>query len=106
MDRLKVTAFRVKRILEDNPKARNSDSFLYYLVCKEYLAEKGVDIDEISFSDGLLKRKELDIPKFETVRRARQKVQQHHPELAAHENIEAAHELNEGHYREFARGVV
>ena len=106
MDRLKVTAFRVKKILEDNPKARNSDSFLYYLVCKEYLAEKGVDIDKIGFSDGLLKRKELNIPKFETVRRARQKVQQHHPELAANENIEAARELNEEHYRQFARGIV
>ena len=106
MDNLKRTAVRVKKILTEHKEARDSDSRLYYLICKEILAENGVDIDGVSFSDGLLNRKEFGIPKFETVRRSRQKVQQHSPELAAGADVEAARELNEERYREFARGVV
>ena len=82
MNDIKNTADLVKQVLMMNQKARNSDNYLYYVICKAKLAERGIDIDRISFRDGLLQRNEFGLPNFETVRRTRQKVQQCFPELS------------------------
>jgi hypothetical protein len=103
MDNLRNTSKLVKEALLRHPKARNSDNYLYYLICKAKLAGQGIDIDEISFSEGLLHKNDLLLPAFETVRRARQKVQEKHPELAGNAEVEAMRVIKEGQFRDFAR---
>ena len=104
MDSLKNTKKLVRKALESSVKARNSDNYLYYLICKSVMQSKGVDISGVSFRDGLLNRKLYGLPNYETVRRARQKLQQENPELAGTEEVEAERVLREEAFREFARG--
>ena len=103
MDELRITKHLVRAALQKSEECRNSDSFLYYVVCKAKLAAKGINIDEISFKDALLRRSELGLPVFESCRRARQKVQRENPELAGSAEVEAMRSVNETSYREFAR---
>ena len=102
----KTTLELVKHILETNPKCRNSDSFLYLKVLTEVGRQRGIDIDKMSIPYFLLNLHGAGFPGFETVRRTRQKLQQHHPELAACEAVEAFRTENEAAYRDFARGEV
>lgn len=106
MNELRNTTALVKEALKSNPRARNSDNYLYYLICKAKLAGWGVDITALSFADGLLKRSEYNLPAFETVRRSRQKIQQHNPELAGTADVEAQRAILEDEFRNYARQVV
>ena len=40
MNEIYNVAKLVREALENYPKARNSDNFLYYIICKEQLAKK------------------------------------------------------------------
>lgn len=104
MQNLKTTTKLVNAALVQHPQARNSDNYLYYIICKGQLEKQGLNIDCISFSNALLYRKEYDLPLFTTVRRARQKAQEKNPELAALPEVEDARLQLEEQYREFARG--
>ena len=103
MEELKNTAKLVKNILETRPKARNSDNYLYFLVCHTKLKNQGFDIRSVSLSDALLNRNFYQLPVFETVRRARQKIQAKHPELAASDEVQEIRAIKEEVFREFAR---
>ena len=48
----------------------------------------------------------MHLPAFETVRRTRQKVQEHHEELRATDSVGAYREVLEEKYREYARRVI
>ncbi len=96
---LRTTTEQVKYILERFPEARNSDDVLYLKVC-ERISSLCVNM---SFKDVLTNRKAYNLPAFESVRRSRQKIQQHHPELAGDNNVEAQRELNEEVFREYVR---
>lgn len=104
MNEIYKVAKRVRTTLEKHPKTRNSDSYLYYIICRDILAALGLDIDRVSLSDGLLYRNSYSLPNYETVRRARQKIQEHCPELAALPEVEAVRIENEKEVREFVRG--
>ena len=107
MNELRNTTDLVKEALKSNPKARNSDNYLYYLICKAKLAAADMDVSKVSLKDGLLRRNEWGLPAFETVRRTRQKIQQHNPELAGTADVEAHRAIREEAFREYARnGVV
>lgn len=93
----------VKTILEEDERSRNSDSHLYLQVLFEVGMIKGIDVNTMSVPDFLKKRDELGFPCFETVRRARQKLQATFPELAANSDVEAQRILNERVYRDYAR---
>jgi hypothetical protein len=54
----------------------------------------------------LVNRTKMEMPAFETVRRARQKLQQTYPELSAWDKVEGRRMMNEEIYREYARGGV
>ena len=97
---LKNTTELVKELLRTQPATRNSDDILYISVCR---CINPIAIN-LSFADVLLKRKEWGIPPFESVRRARQKVQAENPELAANSNVEGHRTLNEMVFREYAKG--
>ena len=106
MNDLKTTTALVKSILEQDKQCRNSDSFLYLKVLSVIGEQRGIDINQMSIPYFLLNLHGAGFPGFETVRRTRQKLQQHHPELAACEAVEGYRAENEAEYREYARGVV
>ena len=68
-----TTYLKVKQILEQKPLTRNSDNELFW----EYATQKGLTG---WYGRTLEKAQFMDI-KFESLRRARQAVQQSHPEL-------------------------
>lgn len=103
---LKRTGKLVKEILETDEQARNSDSFLYFRVLGIHGKEKGLDLNLVPVTVFLLKMKEWGFPPFESVRRARQRVQAEFPELASCRKIEALRMENEKAYRAFAVGGV
>lgn len=106
MTDLKHTTDLVKEILKQDKQSRNSDSFLYFRVLEIIGKRKGIDINEMSIPYFLLNMSGTEFPPFESVRRARQKIQEHNPDLAACETIKDFRALNEEGYREYARGTV
>ena len=104
LSELKTVTTYVKDILEKDEKARNSDSYLYMQILNIFAYHKNVDIHKISVVDFLINMRAWGFPAFETVRRTRQKVQEHFPELAGAPEIAEFRKENEEAYREYARG--
>lgn len=103
---LKNTTALVKSILEADIDSRNSDNRLYLNVLRAVGEKKGLELSYISityFLNGLVG----DVfPPFESVRRARQKLQRRYPELAAEETVRGYRAENEAAYEEYARSAV
>lgn len=104
MDNLINTKNLVRTALQTSLKARNSDNYLYYLICKSIMQANGVDIDTLSFKEAMLCREKYNLPNYETVRRTRQKIQHEDQTLAATAEVEAERAIREEAFREFARG--
>jgi len=104
MKDLKKTKHLVQRILEEDERARNSDSYLYFRVIKIIAERHSIDLRKIPVTDYILNLERSTLfPPFESVRRARQKVQAEFPYLAACERVRGHRNKNEAVYREFAR---
>lgn len=103
---LYTTTNLVKQILEQDKRARNSDSFLYFRVLGVLGQARGIDIDSMPVTIFLLNMTKLGFPPFESVRRTRQKIQQCNPELAANSDVEAQRIVNEEEFRNYARQVM
>lgn len=103
---LKTTTDIVKEVLKAHEQARNCDDYLYYLVCLLVGKQNGFDVDNMQLSHFLLYRKEYSLPSYETVGRARRKLQQHYPELAGSDVVEGYRLVNEEAFRRYARGIV
>ena len=101
---LKNTTALVKSILEQDKQCRNSDSFLYLKVLSAEAQQKGIDLEKMSVPYFLLNLHGAGLPPFESVRRARQKIQAAYPHLAACERVEAFRAENEAAFREYSRG--
>lgn len=104
MNDLKNTTALVKSILEQDKQCRNSDSFLYLKVLSAVAKQKGIDLEKMTVPYFLINLHGAGFPGFETVRRTRQKIQQHHPELAACEAVEGFRAENETQFRAYAVG--
>ena len=101
---LKNTTALVKSILEQDKQCRNSDSFLYLKVLSVVAKQKGIDLEKMTVPYFLLNLHGAGLPPFESVRRSRQKIQEHNPHLAACEAVEDFRTENEAQYRAYARG--
>lgn len=88
----------VKSILTNYPDTRNSDVLLYVKVCKTM----NPDIADMSFETAMLRREDLGIANFETVRRSRQKIQSENEHLRACEKVMDARYENWKVMREYA----
>lgn len=106
MDELKTTSALVKSILEQDSRCRNSDSFLYLKVLSAVAKQKGIDLEKMTVPFFLLNFHGAAFPGFETVKRTRQKIQEHHPELRPCEAVEGFRTENEEAFREYAKGEV
>ena len=89
----------VEDILERYEHTRSSDGDLYLKVCS-MMNSKALTMP---FGEVLLNMKELNIPRFESVRRCRQKLQAKRPELCATDIVEGYRVINERKYRMFAK---
>ena len=106
MNELKNTTALVKSILEQDKRCRNSDSYLYLKVINHIAEQRGINLHGLSVPMFLLNGADMGFVGFETVRRTRQKIQQHHPELAACEAVEGFRAENEQQYKAYAVGDV
>ena len=106
MNDLKTTTQLVKAILEQDERTRNSDSFLYLKVIETVAERKEINLYGISVPMFLVSMKENGFPPFESVRRTRQKVQQHHTELAPCDKVKGMRMIQETEFRQYARGEV
>ena len=93
-------------IMQKEPQARNNDNYLYLQVLKAIGQKNGIDLDSMSVTRFLLQLKPLGFPAFESVGRARRKIQADYPELAANSTVEAGRMLNEEVFRSYAKGCV
>ncbi len=103
---IKTTTDIVKEVLKAHEKARNCDDYLYFLVCSIIGKQNGFDAENMTLAHFLLYRKEFKLPSYETVGRARRKIQQCHPELAGKDVVEGHRTANEEIFRRYARGIV
>ncbi len=103
MQDLKTTKALVTDILEQDEKARNSDSHLYFRVINTIADKHNIDLAKIPVIDFLLNLNHSPFPPFESVRRSRQKIQEKCPWLAACAEVEEFRAENEHEFREFAR---
>lgn len=88
----------VQRVLKEHPQTRNSDQLLYLKVVEKI----NPSALHQPFWIAMTTMKELGIPPFETVRRARQKLQREFPTLRANADVEAQRMLNECVHKEYA----
>lgn len=95
---MKKMAELIKTILEGDEKARNSDYYLWVQVCKLKCPEC---LNE-PFLYVVANHNELGIPNFESVGRARRKVQELYPELKSNERVQKEKDKLEQEYRDFA----
>ena len=102
MKNIKRTQDLVKHFLETEPGTRNSDDFLYFKIC-EHLNKNCL---HLAFETVILNRSHFNLPPFESVRRARQKLQAAFPELAGSDEVEAQREVNEQIVYDYARKVT
>ena len=105
MNDLPTTTKLVKAILEQDEKARNSDSYLYHRVLECVAKAKGIDTKAINVHDFWLHWGGV-FPNTETVRRSRQKLQATYPELAACDKVNGMRMVEETNFRQYARSEV
>lgn len=106
MNELKSITKLVKIILDQDERARNSDSYLYLRVLSVFAESKGINLEEVKVPYFLLNLKDLGLPAFESVRRTRQKVQEQHPELQSSARVQALRAEKEAEFRQYARAAV
>ena len=101
LSKLEKTRHVVKRILEDDKIARNSDSWLYFKVIQEEADRMQIDLDGMSAKTFLVYQRYFT--PFETVRRTRQFVQSKNPELAGTKRVRRMRAELEEEYRELTK---
>lgn len=85
----------VEAVLVEDKRARNDDHYLYCKVIGRLYPELMTRSFVETFSS-------TSVPRFESVRRARAKIQAQFPELSADADTEAARMLKEEEYKRFA----
>lgn len=98
MDDLTTLQKAVKSILESGKKYRSSDNLLYLRVLK--LAGVNMDTSIFNFYDHFC---DYNVPRFESVARARRKVQELYPELKSEEPVKKWRKENETAFRKYSR---
>lgn len=86
----------VKQILTDRPHTRNDDHCLYY----QYICRYG-RTDGMPFAAIFVDYKHYGLPSFESVSRARRRVQQKCPELRGDKGTQTARETLEKEYHDY-----
>lgn len=99
MSKLKKIETNVLAVLLKYPESRGNDFVLY----ANYIKENKAELTDAGLIYALLHAKEIGLPSYESVTRARRKIQQHNPQLRPPEKAAAAREEKEKQYRSYAR---
>lgn len=92
--RIKEVKAIVQDILEADKRTRDSDSLLYLKILHRIATGNGIDLNTITIPHFLLTLPESPFPGFESVRRARQKVQRECPWLASSMAVDSLRDKN------------
>ena len=104
MNNPKTIEDKVLFILKECPQTRNDDMELYLFVCDLCFQKYGnTPISELPFAVVMKCYKELGLPHFESVRRARAKIQASNQELAASPDCKKGRKQLEGLYARYSR---
>lgn len=90
----------VKKILEKEPQARKDDMYLYYIYCTRYGVLNSKAFVQLFYNKNF--RREYNIPVFESVSRARRKLQQEYEYLRPEKKVQEARINKEGDYIRYA----
>ena len=101
MARLKKLEQSVRRVLALYPDARGDDFVLVYRVYQ------GIKFDAGStyFNDLMTKHRMYNLPSFESITRARRKLQAENPELRADTVAQAIRSIAQDEYKQYALGL-
>lgn len=99
MTKLKTTQEKVRAVLTSHPEARDNDMKLYLYVCDYCVPAVGT----MPFEAVMAQYRSLGIPCFESVRRARQKLQARYPELSGTIRVRKLRAAQEKRYRQYAK---
>lgn len=98
MGKLKIIETNVYAILIKYPESRANDFVLYAMYLKEHNAE----LKDAGLIYALMKSKELGMPNYESITRARRKLQQHNPKLRPPAKTEIERAKKENQFRSYA----
>lgn len=101
MENLKTLENEIIKILKKIPEARNSDMILYYEYCLQNWVREYEMWRVFKCSDF---RKQKNVSVFESVSRARRKVQEKYPELRSTEEVENFRKEKEEEFIKYAKG--
>lgn len=94
----------VKGILENDPETRDDDNLLWAQAIREAAFINGCAyVLDWSIGSLMLNVRTLHLPTFETVSRARRKLQSKHPELRGTEKVTKARGEREKVFEEYAK---
>lgn len=93
---IEKTEAMVERLLEENIATRNSDYYLFAVICTNIMQRPPSQISLLEVATN------IKLPKYETVTRARRKVQERRPELCS-ERAKAARAKQERVFKEYSQ---
>jgi hypothetical protein len=99
MANLKTIEEKVRAVLKANEEARDDDMKLYLNVCNDCVPNAG----NLPLEVIMIRHKSLGIPRFESVRRTRQKLQAENPELSGSTRMIKLRQAQEQVYRNYAK---
>lgn len=91
---------RVNYILHNEPMTRNSDDKLYWAVIRDFMGDAAATV---TAEELLTDRKGLGLPPYESVGRARRKLQEKNPALKAVPEVQRERAELEKEFRDWAR---
>ena len=100
MKRLETIENEVKKILEKEPVARKDDMYLYFIYCTKYGVLNSKAFVQLFYNKNF--RKEYNVPVFESVSRARRKLQQEYEYLRPEKQVQDARINKEADYIRYA----
>ncbi len=86
----------VTKVLIKNSESRNND----FILIAEVLHETNPEVGDMAFNDVMLHNKELNIPNFESITRARRRIQEENPWLQAIDSVQEGRAESESAFHE------
>ena len=100
MKKLESIESEVKAILDKDYRARKDDMYLYYVYCTKYGVLNSKAFVQLFYNKNF--RKEYNVPVFESVSRARRKLQQEYEYLRPEKQVQDARTNKEADYIRYA----
>lgn len=100
MKKLLTIENEVKKILDKEPVARKDDMYLYFIYCTKYGVLNSKAFVQLFYNKNF--RKEYNVPVFESVSRARRKIQQEYEYLRPEKEVQDARTNKEADYIKYA----